>query len=138
MNIIIQRMGILAIAMAVALPAVTALASTPDFSLAAPIEGQAVDMFRQQIQTYNSNDIADLLKAKTVQVVKFDTAWRDSGDAQKAFDAVSKSDQSIHLLREGLKANPEAAKLLAENKVVLDTVIDIVPSANGTVQLYVQ
>lgn len=138
MNIIIQRMGIIAIAAAVALPAVPALAATPAFSVAPPNEGQAIDMFRQQIQTYNSGDIADLLKAKTVQVVKFDTAWSDSGDAQKAFNAVSKSDQSIHLLREGLKANPEAAKLLAENKVVLDTVIDIVPSANGTVQLYVQ
>ncbi len=138
MNIIIQRMGILAIAAAVALPAVPALAATPAFSLAAPNEGQAIDMFRQQIQTYNSNDIGDLLKAKTVQVVRFDTAWSDSGDAQKAFNAVSKSDQAIHLLREGLKANPEAAKLLAENKVVLDTVIDIVPSANGAVQLYIQ
>lgn len=138
MNIIIQRMGILAIAAAVALPAVSAFAATPAFSVAAPNQGQAIDMFRQQIQTYNSNDIGDLLKAKTVQVVKFNSAWSDGGDAQKAFDAVSESDQAIHLLREGLKANPEAAKLLAENKVVLDTVIDIVPGANGTVQLYVQ
>ncbi len=68
-------------------------------------------------------------------MVKFDTAWNDGGDASKAFNAVDASDQSIHLLREALKADPAAMKLLAQNHIAVDQVIDIAPTGNGAVQL---
>ena len=63
--------------------------------------------------------------------------WADGGDAGKAFDAVNASDQSIHLLREALKADPAAMKLLAQNHIAVDQVIDIAPTGNGAVQLYI-
>lgn len=138
MNKIFQRVGTLAVAMAVILPAIPALASAPTFSVAAPNSGQSPDIFREQVQIYNSHFIDELVHAKTVQVVPFDRAWSDPGDLQKAFDAVEISDQSIHLLREGLKANPAAAKLLAEHKIVLNTVVDIVPTGTDLVQIYVE
>jgi hypothetical protein len=124
-------------AAATILLALPAFASAPAFSLAKPNSGISVDSFDPQVQVFNRQDIADLLHARSVSVVKFDTAWNDGGDAGKAFDAVNASDQSIHLLREALKADPAAMRLLARNHIAVNQVIDIAPTGNGTVQLYV-
>lgn len=134
---ILKGLGATAVTTAVILMAVPAFASTPTFSLAKPWSGMSVDSFDPQVQVFNRADITDLLRAKTVSVVKFDSAWNDGGDATKAFDAVNNSDQSIHLLREALKADPAAMKLLARNHIAVDQVIDIAPTGNGAVQLYV-
>jgi len=127
----------LAATAAAILIAVPAFASAPAFSLAKPNSGMSIDSFDPQVQVFNRQDIADLLHARSVSVVKFDTAWNDGGDATKAFDAVNDSDQSIHLLREALKADPAAMQLLARNHIAVNQVIDIAPTGNGTVQLYV-
>lgn len=137
MNTILKGLGATAVTAAVILAAVPAFASAPAFSLAKPNSGVSVDSFDPQVQVFNRHEIADLLRARTVSVVKFDTAWNDSGDASKAFDAVDASDQSIHLLREALKADPAAMKLLAQNHIAIDQVIDIAPAGNGSVQLYI-
>ncbi|HEV2515173.1 MAG TPA: hypothetical protein VGV07_07985 [Devosia sp.] len=128
--------GLAATAAAI-LIAAPAFASAPAFSLAAPNSGMSVDSFDPQVQVFNRQDIADLLHARSVSVVKFDTAWNDGGDATKAFDAVNDSDQSIHLLREALKADPAAMRLLAQNHIAVNQVIDIAPTGNGAVQLYI-
>ncbi len=128
--------GLAATAAAI-LIAAPAFASSPAFSLARPDSGMSVDSFDPQIQVFNRQNIADLLHARSVSVVKFDTAWNDGGDASKAFDALNASDQSIHLLREALKADPAAMQLLARNHIAVNQVIDIAPTGNGSVQLYV-
>ena len=128
--------GLAATAAAI-LIAAPAFASAPAFSLARPNSGMPVDSFDPQVQVFNRQDIADLLHARSVSVVKFDTAWNDGGDATKAFDAVNDSDQSIHLLREALKADPAAMRLLAQNHIAVNQVIDIAPTGNGAVQLYI-
>jgi hypothetical protein len=133
----VKGLGATAAAAAILLIAAPAFASAPAFSLASPNTGMSVDSFDQQVQVYNRQNIADLLHAKTVSVVKFDNAWNDGGDAEKAFDAVNNSDQSIHLLREALKADPAAMRLLARNHVAVDQVIDIAPTGSGSVQLYI-
>lgn len=137
MNIVLNRIGATLAAASVLALAAPAFASTPAFTTAAPGAGLSPNYFDQQVKVYNRAEIADLLRARSVQVVKFDTAWSDGSDATKAFDAMSDSDQSIHLLREGLKANPAAQRLLAEHHIAIDSVVDIAPGANGTVQIYV-
>jgi hypothetical protein len=138
MNNVLKGMGATAVTAAIILGAAApALASTPAFVLAKPNSGISVDSFDPQVQVFNRADIADLLRAKSVSVVRFDTAWNDGGDASKAFDAVDASDQSIHLLREALKSDPAAMKLLARNHIAVNQVIDIAPTGNGSVQLYI-
>jgi hypothetical protein len=137
MNNALKTLGATAAAAAIILSAAPAFASTPAFSLARPNSGMSVNSFDPQVQVFNRQDIADLLHARQVSVVKFDTAWNDGGDATKAFDAVDASDQSIHLLREALKADPAAMRLLARNHIAVNQVIDIAPTGNGTVQLYI-
>ena len=137
MNTILKGLGATAVTAAVILVAVPAFASTPAFSSAKAGSGMSVDSFDPQVQIFNRADIADLLHARSVSVVRFDTAWTDGGDAAKAFDAVNASDQSIHLLREALKADPAAMKLLARNHIAVNQVIDIAPTGNGTVQIYI-
>lgn len=137
MNNVLKGLGATAITAAVILAAVPAFASAPAFSLAKPNSGMSVDSFDSQLQVFNRQNIADLLHARTVSVVKFDTAWNDGGDAGKAFDALNASDQSINLLREALKADPPAMQLLARNHIAVNQVIDIAPAGNGAVQLYV-
>lgn len=134
---LLKGLGATAAAAAILLAAIPAFASAPAFSLAKPNSGMSVDSFDQQVQVFNRQNIADLLHARTVSVVKFDTAWNDGGDAENAFNAVNGSDQSIHLLREALKADPAAMRLLARNHVAVDQVIDIAPTGNGSVQLYI-
>ncbi|WP_156342783.1 hypothetical protein [Devosia sp. A16] len=137
MNNTLKNVAATTAAAAIVLAALPAFASTPAFSLAKPNSGMSVDSFDQQVQVFNRQNVADLLHARSVSVVKFDTAWNDGGDAGKAFDALNASDQSIHLLREALKADPAAMKLLARNHVAVDQVIDIAPTGNGSVQLYI-
>lgn len=137
MNNALKGLGATAMTAAIILAVAPALASTPAFSTAKPGAGMSVDSFDPQVQIFNRANIADLVQAKSVSVVKFDTAWTDGGDATKAFDAVNSSDQSIHLLREALKADPAAMRLLAANHIAVDQVIDIAPTGNGSVQLYV-
>jgi hypothetical protein len=104
---------------------------------AKPWSGMAIDTFRPDVRTFNRADVGDLLRARTVSVLKLDTAWNDTSDAGKAFGAVNRSDQAIHLLREALKANPMASKLLAQNHININTVVDITAVGHGQVQLYV-
>lgn len=137
MNNVLKGLGATAITAAVILAAVPAFASAPAFSLAKPNSGMSVDSFDSQLQVFNRQNIADLLHARTVSVVKFDTAWNDGGDAGKAFDALNASDQSINLLREALNSDPPAMQLLARNHIAVNQVIDIAPAGNGAVQLYV-
>jgi|GEM_PF-1885850 len=134
---ILKGLGATAAAAAILIAAAPAFASAPAFSLAQPNSGMSVDSFDPQVQVFNRQNIADLLHARSVSVVKFDTAWNDGGDATKAFDALNASDQSIHLLREALKADPAAMHLLARNHIAVNQVIDIAPAGNGAVQLYV-
>ncbi|MDB5541406.1 MAG: hypothetical protein JWQ89_3133 [Devosia sp.] len=117
--------------------AAPAFASTPPFTLAAPGKGMSVSAFGEQLQTFNRAEVADLLHATKVTVVRFDTAWADGGDASTALDTLNSSDQSIHLLREALKADPAAMRLLAANHISVNQVIDIAPAGKGAVQLYV-
>lgn len=124
-----------AIAM-LAVAALPAFASTPTFNTAKAGGGMSVDDFDQQVKVFNRADIADLLAARHVTVLRIDTAWTDGGDASKAFNAVEDSDQSIHLLRDALKADPAAMRLLARNHIAIDQVVDVVPSGNGAVQIY--
>lgn len=137
MNKTLKGVGATAAAAVLLMAAAPAFASAPAFSLAKPNSGMSVDSFDPQIQVFNRQDIADLLGAKSVSVVKFDTAWSDGGDSEKAFDALNASDQSIHLLREALKADPAAMHLLARNHIAVNQVIDIAPTGNGSVQLYI-
>ena len=137
MNDALKNLAATVAAAAILLTAAPAFASAPAFSLANPNSGMSVDSFDQQVQVFNRQNIADLLHARAVSVVKLDTAWNDGGDAEKAFDAVNSSDQSIHLLREALKADPAAMRLLASHHVAVDQVIDIAPTGNGSVQLYI-
>jgi len=138
MNVLLKATGASALALALAAVAAPALASTgPTFSTAKPWSGMSVDSFRPDVRTFNRAEIGELLRARNVSVVRIDTAWSDIDDAGKAFNAVNRSDQAIHLLREALKANPMASKLLAENHININSVVDITDVGNGRVQLYV-
>jgi len=138
MNVLIKAAGTTALTLALAALAAPALAATgPAFEIAKPWSGMAIDSFRPDVRTFNRADVRDLLHARKVLVLKLDTAWKKSGDAGKAFNAVNRSDQAIHLLREALKANPTASKLLAANHIDVNTVVDITAVGHGRVQLYV-
>jgi hypothetical protein len=138
MNILIKTAAPAAVALVLAAVAAPALASTgPTFSTAKPWSGMSADSFGPDVAIFNKAEIGDLLHAKTVSVVKLDTAWNDGGDVGKVFDAVNNSDQAINLLREALKANPMAERLLARNHININTVVDITDTGDGHVQLYV-
>jgi hypothetical protein len=135
MNTYVKAFGAASITLALTAPALAA--SGPSFSTAKPGAGMDVNAFRPDVNTYNRSEIRDLLNARKVSVVRIDSAWKDDGDAGKAFNAVNRSSQAINLLREGLKANPAAARLLSKNHINVNTVVDITSVGNGTVQLYV-
>ena len=137
MNGVFNIIGATAITAAAILSAAPAFASSPTFDTAKAGSGMSVDSFDQQVRIFNRTDIADLLQATSVSVLRLDTAWTDGKDASKAFNAVQDSDQSIHLLREALKADPAAMQLLARNHIAVDEVVDIAPTGNGAVQVYV-
>ena len=137
MNKILMSLSATAAIATLALSAAPAFASTPSFSLAAPNAGESVDSFDPQVQIFNRAEIRDLDHARSVQIVRFDTAWSDGGDADKAFNAMESSDQAIHLLRENLRADPAAMRLLAAHHINVNQVVDIVNNGSGKVQLYV-
>lgn len=111
--------------------------AAPTFSDAAPGNGMAIDDFGTQLATFNADDVTDLVAAKTVTVYKYDAAWTDGEDANKAVEMMTNDSQSIGQLREALKANPEAVKLLEEHKIAVDNVVDITTDGAGNVSLYV-
>ena len=137
MNRAFNIVGATAFTAAILLAAAPALASTAAFSTAKAGSGMDVDNFVQQVKVFNRADIADLLRARSVSVLKIDTAWNDGGDALNTFNAVQDSDQAIHLLREALKADPAAMRLLARNHIAVNEVVDVAPAGNGAVQIYI-
>ncbi|MBN9362718.1 MULTISPECIES: hypothetical protein [unclassified Devosia] len=112
-----------------------AFAATPKFTNGAPGTAMSVDDFASQLGSFNAKDVTDLLDAKSVTVYNYNTAWTDK--AGKAVNLLTDDSQSIGLLREALNKNPAAVKLLAENKIKVDQVVDIT-NIGGNVQLYIQ
>lgn len=112
-----------------------AFAATPKFANGAPGTAMSVDDFASQLGSFNAKDVTDLLDAKSVTVYNYNTAWTDK--AGKAVNLLTDDSQSIGLLREALNKNPAAVKLLAENKIKVDQVVDIT-NIGGNVQLYIQ
>ena len=112
-----------------------AFAATPKFTNGAPGTAMSVDDFASQLGSFNAKDVTDLLDAKSVTVYNYNTAWTDK--AGKAVNLLTDDSQSIGLLREALNKNPAAVKLLAENKIKVDQVVDIT-NIGGNVQLYLQ
>jgi len=111
------------------------LAAVPKFTNGAPGTAMSVDDFASQLAVFNAKDVTDLVGAKSVTVYSYDNAWTDK--AGKAVDLLTEDSQSIGLLREALNKNPAAVKLLADNKIKVDQVVDIV-DIGGNVQLYIQ
>lgn len=111
------------------------LAATPKFTNGGPGTAISVDDFASQLASFNAKDVTDLLGAKSVTVYNYNTAWTDKSG--KAVDLLTEDSQSIGLLREALNKNPAAVKLLAENKIKVDQVVDII-DVGGNVQLYIQ
>lgn len=111
--------------------------AAPAFSIAAPGSGMPMNQFESQLSIYNAAEVTDLVAAKTVSVVKYDSAWNNGKDMGKAVDLLTEDSQSINLLREGIKANPAASKLLADNKIVINDVVDITSDGVGNVTIYV-
>lgn len=111
------------------------LAAVPKFSNGAPGTAMSVDDFSSQLASFNAKDVTDLLGAKSVTVYNYNTAWTDK--AGKAVDLLTEDSQSIGLLREALNKNPAAVKLLADNKIKVNQVVDII-DVGGHVQLYIQ
>jgi len=112
-----------------------AFAATPKFTNGAPGTAISVDDFASQLASFNAKDVTDLVGAKSVTVYNYSSAWTDK--AGKAVDLLTEDSQSIGLLREALNKNPAAVKLLAENKIKVDQVVDII-DVGGNVQLYIQ
>lgn len=112
-----------------------AFAATPKFTNGAPGTAMSVDDFASQLGSFNAKDVTDLLDAKSVTVYNYNSAWTDK--AGKAVNLLTDDSQSIGLLREALNKNPAAVKLLAENKIKVDQVVDIT-NIGGNVQLYIQ
>ncbi|WP_055047535.1 hypothetical protein [Devosia sp. A16] len=111
------------------------LAATPKFVNGAPGTAISVDDFASQLGSFNAKDVTDLLGAKSVTVYNYNTAWTTKSG--KAVDLLTEDAQSIGLLREALNKNPAAVKLLTENKIKVDQVVDII-DVGGNVQLYIQ
>jgi len=111
------------------------LAAVPKFANGAPGTAMSVDDFASQLASFNAKDVTDLVGAKSVTVYNYNTAWTDK--AGKAVDLLTEDSQSIGLLREALNKNPAAVKLLADNKIKVNQVVDII-DVGGHVQLYIQ
>lgn len=111
------------------------LAAVPKFTNGAPGTAMSVDDFASQLASFNAKDVTDLVGAKSVTVYNYNTAWTDK--AGKAVDLLTEDSQSIGLLREALNKNPAAVKLLADNKIKVNQVVDII-DVGGNVQLYIQ
>lgn len=125
----------LAILLSALLAASPALAATPKFTTAPRETGMAIDDMASQLDVYNGNEVADLLQAKSVTVYDYDNSWPD--DEGTAIGLLTGDSQSIDLLRHALSQNPAAVKLLADNRIKVDQVVDIV-DLGGNVGLYIQ
>lgn len=137
-NSFLKAAGATALTFALAATVAPALAASgPSFSAAKPWSGMDVESFRSDVNTFNRNEVSDLLAASHVSVVRVDSAWNDSKDSGRAFNAVQRSDQAIHLLRMALKDDAAAAKLLKANGIDVNRVVDITAIADGAVQLYI-
>jgi hypothetical protein len=119
-------------ALAVASPV---FAATPKFVMGAPGTALSVDDFASQLAVFNGREVRDLLRAKTVTVYSYNTAW--TSKSGKAVDLLGEDAQSIGLLRKALDKSPAAVKLLAANKIKVNQVVDIVDVGHN-VQLYIQ
>lgn len=111
--------------------------AAPVFSVAAPGSGMAIDDFASQLVTFNAADVTDLVGAKTVSVLKYDTAWTRPKELSRSVNFLSDDAQSIGLLREAIKKDPAAVKLLTENHIAVDNVVDITSDGAGAVSIYV-
>ena len=110
------------------------LAAVPTFTNGAPGTAMSVDDFASQLASFNAKDVTDLVGAKSVTVYNYNTAWTDK--AGKAVDLLTEDSQSIGLLREALNKNPAAVKLLADNKIKVNQVVDII-DVGGNVRVYI-
>jgi alpha-beta hydrolase superfamily lysophospholipase len=109
--------------------------------------GSALDIstFVAQLSTFNKADVSALLSAKKVVVLTYGTAWatKESAPAaaaaqSQAMDALTADQGEIQKFQEALRADKAAVKLLEEHKIKIDDVVDVVPSKDGEVQLYVR
>lgn len=128
----------------IATPVIAALAlssgaafASPVVTIAPPDSGMAINDFRSEMLVFNPAEVTDLVAAKTLLVIKYDTAWSDGSDYGKAVNLLTDDSQSIAQLREAIKANAGATKLLANNHVMINDVVDIVSDGAGNVSLYV-
>ena len=137
----------------IATPAVTALAlivsagaafAAPTVTVAPPGSGMAIDDFRSQMAAFNPREVTDLADAKTITVIKYDTAWTESSKADKpstdnmrAMQLLTSDAPQIDQLRAAVKADPTASKVLADNHIALNNLVDIVSDGAGHVSLYV-
>jgi hypothetical protein len=130
----------------IATPALAALAlfasvgtafAAPVFSTVAPGNGMAIEALKSELLVFNGSELTDLLSAKTVGVIKYDSAWTDGDDYRDAVNLLTDDSQSINQLREALRANPAAEKLLAEHKIAINDVVDIISDGAGNVTIYV-
>lgn len=111
--------------------------AAPVFSNGEPGSGMKIEDFRSQLTAFNKADVTALINAKTVTVLHYDTAWEKGKQLSEAVNLLSDDAQSINLLREALKADPAASKVLADNKIAINDVVDIVDNGNGAITLYV-
>jgi hypothetical protein len=94
---------------------------------------------------YSKGDISALLHAKSVDVVTYGDDWTpasvDKGLAEnqaEALDALTSDTGEIQQLQHALRANPAAARLIAQHQIKLTNVLGISPAPDGTVQLLVR
>ncbi|MGV8854732.1 MAG: hypothetical protein ACOH2L_08775 [Devosia sp.] len=137
----------------IATPAVAALAliisasaafATPTVTIAKPGSGMPIDDFKSQMAAFNPSEVSDLANAKTITVIKYDTAWTGSPKADKpgtdnmqAMQLLTVDASQIDQLRAAIKANTAATKVLSENNIAVSNLVDIVSDGAGNVSLYV-
>lgn len=114
-----------------------AMAAGPTFTTAAPNNGADVIDMKGYLADFNGSEVKDLLSAKTVTVYQYEDAW-SGDDVARASTYLTDNFQSIGLLREALKADKPAVELLAQHKIGVDNVVDIITDGSGNISLYVQ
>lgn len=112
---------------------------------AEPGAGMAISDFKSQLAVFNPSEVTDLVGAKAITVIKFDTAWNGQYDGSdkvtpdtvKALNLLTTDAPQIAQLRDAITANSAAAKILAANNIPVNNLVDIVSDGAGNVQLYV-
>ncbi|MGV8830587.1 MAG: hypothetical protein ACOH2N_01320 [Devosia sp.] len=112
---------------------------------AEPGAGMAINDFKSQLAVFNPSEVTDLVGAKAITVIKFDTAWNGQYDGSdkvtpdtvKALNLLTTDAPQIAQLRDAITANSAAAKILAANNIPVNNLVDIVSDGAGNVQLYV-